>query len=129
MEILEFCGRFEEVSSELGNCCCGDDDVDDDDEGLQLMLQKTKEKKLLKLCKCVREEWSKGEMSVLASAGDTPVVPSRGDDEILEVGVDEHHSRERPPRTAQVHGTAARHLAIHERVATVVRALGPFLRS
>ena len=90
------------------------------------MLQK-KEKtfKIVQMCeRGAREKWH-----VLASAGDTPVVPASGDDEILEVGLDEYHSRERPPRTAQVHRTAARHLAIHERVATVVRALGPFLRS
>ena len=91
------------------------------------MLLKKKEKNL-RNCANVCES-SKGEINVLASAGDTPVVPSGGDDEILEVGLDEYHSRERPPRTAQVHRTAARHLAIHERVATVVRALGPFLRS
>ena len=31
MEILEFCGRFAEISSELANCCsCGDDDDNDD---------------------------------------------------------------------------------------------------
>lgn len=75
---------------------------------------------------CERNE---GEIDVLASAGDTPVVPSGGDDEVLEVGLDEYHSRERPPRTAQVHRTAPRHLALDERVATVVRALGPLLRS
>lgn len=51
---------------------------------------------------------------LLLSLGATPILPARGDDDVVHVSIDVHSAGVRPPRSSQVDLPGARNLAVDE---------------